>query len=443
MKHWTLFLLAGLFFIGCKNDSDTTPDLDSDLERVLTEASPNNSITFFKLPESTDFSAIPQDANNPLSAVKVELGKLLYHETALSIRPKNIAGAMTYSCASCHHARAGFQSGLVQGIGDGGYGFGIAGEQRVPNPDYDLDSIDVQPIRTPTAMNAAYQEVMLWNGQFGATGANVGTEGQWTTGTPKEVNHMGYEGLETQAIAGLTVHRMGLDSVIIMDVYRTMIDEAFPEFTEDARYTTECAGLAIGAYERTLLSNEAPFQEWLRGEKGAMSDDEKKGAILFFDKAECVACHTGPALSSMTFYGLGMADLEGGGIYGDTPDDNTKKGRGGFTTKAEDMYKFKTPQLYGLIRAPFYGHGGNFTTLRELIEYKNAAISQNTDVPVSQLADEFVPLGLSDEEINYLVAFLEKALDDPNLLRFEPVELPSGNCLPNNDAQSKIDLGCQ
>jgi len=443
MKYWTLFLVAGFLFMACKDDEVTVTDLDVELENALKQSAPDQRIDFFVLPESGDYNSIPQDENNLLSITKVELGKLLYHETALSIRPKNPAGAMTYSCASCHHARAGFQSGLVQGIGDGGFGFGTAGEGRVPNPEYDIDSIDVQPIRTPTAMNGAYQEVMLWNGQFGAKGVNLGTEDQWIQGTPKEVNNMGYEGLETQAIAGLTVHRMGVDSIINLPAYHDLIDEAFPEFSEDRRYSTECAGLAIGAYERTLLANEAPFQEWLNGEKGAMSDDEKKGAILFFDKAECVACHTGPALSSMTFYGLGMADLEGGGVYGDEPDENTRKGRGGFTTNADDMYKFKTPQLYGLKDAPFYGHGGNFTSLRDLVMYKNAAISQNADVPQSQLADEFVPLGLSDEEIDYLVAFLEISLNDPNLLRYEPVTLPSGNCLPNNDVQSRIDLGCQ
>ena len=67
----------------------------------------------------------------------------------------------------------------------------------------------------------------------------------------------------------------------------------------------------------------------------------------------------------------------------------TKKGRGGFTGNPEDDYKFKTPQLYGLKYAPFYGHGGNFTSLRDLVVYKNTAISQNADVPQSQLADEF------------------------------------------------------
>ena len=52
---------------------------------------------------------------------------------------------------------------------------------------------------------------MLWNGQFGATGPNEGTEASWGEGTPKFNNHLGYQGIETQAIAGLTVHRMGID----------------------------------------------------------------------------------------------------------------------------------------------------------------------------------------------------------------------------------------
>ena len=57
-------------------------------------------------------------------------------------------------------------------------------------------------------LNVAYQKVMLWNGQFGATSVNTGTESQWTADTPIETNFLGFEGLETQAIAGLGVHRM-------------------------------------------------------------------------------------------------------------------------------------------------------------------------------------------------------------------------------------------
>ena len=58
----------------------------------------------------------------------------------------------------------------MQGIADGGLGYGVRGEGRHPNPVYDTDSLDVQPIRSPSILNAAYQEVQLWNGQFGAHG---------------------------------------------------------------------------------------------------------------------------------------------------------------------------------------------------------------------------------------------------------------------------------
>ena len=167
------------------------------------------------LPASDDFSKIPQDPLNPLTTEKVELGKLLFHETGIALAPMQEFAEGTFSCASCHFAGAGFQAGRFQGIGDGGIGFGINGEGRTKGALYQGDELDVQPIRSPTIMNGAYQKNMLWNGQFGATGLNEGTEAAWTTGTPKENNFLGFEGLETQAIAGLGVHRMVMDLSLI------------------------------------------------------------------------------------------------------------------------------------------------------------------------------------------------------------------------------------
>ena len=69
---------------------------------------------------------------------------------------------------------------------------------------------------------------MLWNGQFGATSDNIGTETNWTPGTPKETNNLGFEGIETQAIAGLGVHRMNIDKKFCEDFnYAPIIFEAF------------------------------------------------------------------------------------------------------------------------------------------------------------------------------------------------------------------------
>ncbi|MFP4471239.1 MAG: cytochrome-c peroxidase, partial [Bacteroidales bacterium] len=293
-------------------------------------------------------------------------------------------------------------------------------------------------------MNSAYQQVMLWNGQFGATGPNAGTEHLWKPGTPLEMNFLGYEGVETQAIAGMTVHRLDIVHDFVYGCeYREMFDAAFPEVPEIKRYTKITAGLAMAAYGRTVLSNRAPFQDYLKGDYYAMTEDQKQGALLFFGKANCVACHTGPALNSMEFHALGMMDLMGEDFLGPAPDVRTQKGRGGFTGNPDDDYKFKVPQLYGLRAARHFGHGASFYDLHAVVEYKNIAIKENPRVPDSQLAEEFVPLNLTKSEIKQLVTFIEDALNDKELYRYAPESLPSGLCFPNNDEQSRIDLGCE
>jgi len=227
--------------------------------------------------------------------------------------------------------------------------------------------------------------------------------------------------------------------------YKDLFDRAFTDFDESERYTRETAGLAIAAFERTILSNQAPFQNWLNGDLDAMTAQQKSGAMLFFGKAACNSCHDGPALNTEEFFALGMHDLDGSGVYGDFPETdilNTAKGRGGFTGNSDDDYKFKTPQLYGLANMNFLGHGATFESVRDIIVYKNEAIAENELVPTSQLADEFQALGLSEQEIDQLTDFVENALNDDNLDRYMPSTVASGNCFPNNDTQSQADMGC-
>lgn len=426
--------------------------LDQELRSLLLAASPRG-VDAFLLPSSTALGRIPQDPKNPLTPQKVALGRSLYHETALAVDNVRPEGYETYSCASCHFAQAGFQANVPQGIAEGGSGFGAAGEGRVLLAAYNStpgNVPDLQPIRTPTSMNTAYQELMLWNGQFGAVAANVGTEAQWTPGTPKESNVLGLHGLETQAHAGLGVHRQSsveLSRVATIGDYQRMFQLAFPGDGEISRLN---AALAIGAFERTVLANEAPFQRWLRGDNAALTDQEKRGAILFFGEAGCVDCHTGPALSSMTFYAFGMNDLDGAydpsrvdlAATGGTVPDGTRRGRGGFTTNPADDYKFKTPQLYNLASSPFYGHGASFASVRDVVEYKNQGVPENGLVPAGQLAAQFAPLGLTSDEVDDIAAFLTGGLYDANLMRYVPTSLPSGNCTPVNDTQARIDLGC-
>lgn len=444
MRTLAICCIVVLAVSSCRKDEGEVSSFDDALDSLLALSSNGTGKDYYILPESNDFDNIPQDPNNPLTPFKVSLGRLLYHETKLGVHAKYPEGKYTYSCATCHHAQAGFQAGVRQSIADGGIGYGWAGELRTINPSYHLDSIDIQPIRTPSAMNVAYQDVVLWNGQFGATGTNAGTEANWTVGTPKEVNNLGYQGLETQAIAALSVHRMDIDTGFVKNCdYKGMFDNAFPEFAVSERYTKVTAGLAIAAYERTLLANRSPFQYWLKGDKDALTDNQKEGAIIFFGRGGCVQCHNGPALNSMEFYALGMKDFNSGEVYGGGADDATRRGRGGFTGEAADDYKFKVPQLYALRRSKFYGHGGSFTSLMEMLEYKNKAQKENANVPDSQLADEFIPLYLDEDELYKLWDFIANALDDPDLMRYVPSYLPSGFCFPNNDIQSKYDLGCE
>ena len=114
-------------------------------------------------------------------------------------------------------------------------------------------------------------------------------------------------------------------------------------------------------------------------------------------------------------------------------------GRGGFTKDPADEYKFKTPQLYNLADSPFYGHGATFGTLEDVVAYKNAGVPQ---VSNPNLSADFVPLGLTAQEQADLVVFLETGLYDNDLARYEPSLLPTGNCFPVNDDESRVDLGC-
>ena len=164
------------------------------------------------------------------------------------------------------------------------------------------------------------------------------------------------KGLKTQAIAALGVHRMDMDENICQALdYDHLFDKAFPDVPAEERYNKEHAGLAIAAYERTLLPNQSPFQLWLRGGLHAMTDQEKEGAALFFGKAGCVNCHSGPNLANMEFHALGMKDLfENNELtYGAGVDSDANLGRYSFTKSDADKYKFKVPTTLQPCRFPF------------------------------------------------------------------------------------------
>ena len=467
-------LTAALALTGCGPGATTLDEagspkgatrdaLAAELDAALTRTAGGRDA--YLLPRGDDLAAIPQDPANPLTAEKVALGRLLFHDTGFALG-RSPGDAGSWSCATCHHAAAGFKSGARQGIGEGGAGFGATGSERLLAHGFDAHAAadaaerpDLQPVASPTILNAAWQDVMLWNGQFGngvdAVNAAVDLERLAAAGTPKAVNARGLSGLETQAIAGASVHRLRFDAgspLQAVPEYRTRFAAAFgydPAHADGLDVLGD-AGLAIAAFERTVVADRAPFQRWLRGDADAMGEAELEGAALFFGEAGCADCHRGPALSSergadaeAIFFALGFADLDRNpvGVHG-AVDEATRLGRGGLTGAAADMYAFKVPPLYNLADANALGHGASFASVREVVEHKNAGAVQNPDVPLEAIDPRHRPLGLDADEVDALVAFLETGLRDPDLARYQPASVPSGSCVVVRAGDAAPDGRC-
>jgi cytochrome c peroxidase len=446
MKKFTFFLLlvATVYFLSCEKSVDVS--LDEALKTIITERSPTNSPDFYILPESNDFANLPnQDVKNPVTAAKVELGRLLFYETGLALVPNKDVSKAAYSCSSCHVPSRNFTAGRFQGIADGAIGFGDSGEDRRKNAQYLGDEVDAQGARPLPVVNLTFVTNALWAGNFGSYGTNVGTESVWSQDTLVNINHEGLEGLEANNFRALIVHRQVVNKNVTDSLgYTAMFDAAFPDIPVSERYTRKVAGFAIAAYFRTILTNQAPFQKWLKGDRTALTDRQKRGAELFFGKAGCNNCHTSPSFNNMNYFAVGVFNLYQSGfeVFRTGPADKRNMGRGGFTGRPEDMHKFKVPQLYNMKDVGFYFHGASRQSLRGVVRYFNEAVPENPDVPVSQLAAAFKPRGLSDAEMDELVDFLENGLYDPNMSRYVPDRTKSGNCFPNNDAVSRKDMGC-
>jgi len=436
MKHLYWIPLSILLFAGCTHEKMGT--LDYQLKELIGDTQR------YILPNERDYASIPQSPVNPLTAEKIELGKMLFFEPAFANEAINPEFNHTYTCASCHVPESGFRPGRMQGIADGGYGFGRKGESRLKWPTYSENEIDAQGARPLVTLNVAFVENTMWNGSFGSDGHNVGTEDVWGMNDPGTArNHERIGALEGQNIEGLIVHRMNYTKEIIEKAgYKEMFDKALPDLPEEERYSRKGASFAISAYLRQNLTNQAPFQLWLKGNSYAMSDQEKEGAKLFFGKAGCVGCHYEKNLGSMRFEALGVDDLYEHKGLKTGPDDLRNLGRGGFTNRTEDMFKFRTPQLYNLGDSGPFFHGASKETLEEVVRYFNEGKKENQRVPDTQLSSYIRPLGLTEQEVKDLTKFLENGLRDPNLKRYVPQEVLSGMCFPNNDVTSRVDMKC-
>ena len=441
-----------LLVLGCSKDvADDGVQGDIKLKRQISAYSPTGSYSYYILPDQGDWDNIPQDQRNPLSDVKVSLGEMLFYETGLAMDAKFEDGIGTYSCGSCHLPSAGMRPGAPQGVADGGMGYGVNGENRVRQGSYEESDLDVQSARPLSLINVAFVTNTFWNGQFGAGGSNVGTEEVWGIREDTDRNRLGYEAIETQNFDGIVTHRIQVNKELLDGFgYTELFDQAFPDIQTEERYTQFVASLALSAYIRSVISDQAPLQDWLKGNSDAITLQEKEGAALFFGKARCANCHFEKNLGSGEFHALGVKDIYQRPSFNASSSDRRNLGRGGFTQRQEDNFKFRVPGLYNIGDAPFYFHGASKVSLEEVIDYKIEAKSENQRVKNEILSEKFLPLYqengepvLSDLEKEALLAFLRGALRDPDLERYKPEQVLSGLCFPNNDVQSRIDLGCE
>ena len=276
------------------------------------------------------------------SKLEVTLGKTLFFDKRLSVNK-------TQSCASCHNPDLGFGDGMAGGLGAMG---GTLGRN------------------TPHIYNLAWSNAMFWDGRM-------------TT-------------LEEQALGPIEAAgemNMPLSQLLprLKDV--PYYKKTFKQVYGDEGISKTNLGRALAAFERTIISDNSPFDRYIAGDKTAMSPAQIRGLELFKGKANCIACHDGVNFTDDSFHNIGIGDKD--------------KGRGQISGEKSMMGAFKTPGLRNTLLTAPYMHDGSSASLEEVIDHYNKG--GNTQNGLSKLIK---PLNLSNAEKFDLIAFLG-ALTDP------------------------------
>lgn len=367
-----------------------------------------------------------------ITEARVELGRLLFHDPTFTVLTGFPETELTGSCATCHFVEAGFRAGQAQCFGVGGRRFldesGTSVREPIPSlwaidegptGDFNGDAVDNPAIVSPSINMVAYFDELLWNGAARQE-------------TPEESPPV-----ERQARNAFGAHRLDDTAFEQVPEYVPLFEEAFPELADEpVEVLIDMFQIirAISAYERTVVSNHAPWDAFLAGDDLALTCEELDGAELFWGEAGCSVCHGGPALGSTTYHALGVAEHAG------LPDGEHDLGRFAVTSDPADMFKFRAMTVRNLKGTGPFFHGGSAGTVEDVVRYKNAAAP---DQKIDNLSPLFVPLGLSEQEILDLTAFLSDGLNDPDMERFSVDSLPSGLCVPNDDLPSRYDAECE
>lgn len=311
---------------------------------------------------------------------RVALGRKLYFDARLSADG-------TVSCATCHDVTRGFTDQRMVSEG-------IRGQLGRRN--------------APTVLNAALIEPQFLDGRA----RNVEHQAGMPILNPVEMGHPD----EASALA----------AVRAAPEYPALFKAAYGR-----ELVYEDIGRAIGAFERTLIFLDTPFDRFMAGDDGAISDVAKKGRDLFNGQARCVTCHpintSNPLGTNFNFHNIGVAartqDFEAlakralAALANDSSEqaldelavgtDLSELGRFMITKNRSDIGAFKTPQLRNIGITFPYMHDGSMQTLWDVVDHYNKGGEDNPF-----LDGGIEPLALTDEQIDQLVAFLFTLTDD-------------------------------
>lgn len=355
MAVWLLFFMA-LATAFAKGDADFDPPL-------------------------APLGPVPDPMDNAITPEKVELGKMLYFD------PK-ISGDMSLACVDCHHPEQGwaFNEPICRGY---------PGTVHWRN--------------CQTVVNTAYLNKVFWGGSTKSLEAQAKSAAQGGVAGNGELDVMDERLRQTPEYVAL-----------FKKVYGAVQPNVNP-----------LAYMAIAAFERSALSQlgkwESPLDKYLKGDKSALSKKAIKGMALFQGKANCIECHNGPMLTDEKFYNTGVPrpeeweraglnqitfrfELYAKGIY----EDKYRKYKDDpglyFSTKQNsDTGKFRTAPLRYLMYTAPYMHAGQFFTLEEVIDFYDAGGGENEFTKKYGNKTKILrPLGLTDDEKEALVIFLEE-----------------------------------
>ncbi len=302
-------------------------------------------------------ASLPIPSDNPLTEAKIELGKQLYFDPRLS-------RDNTVSCASCHDPAKGWSNGEAVATGIGGQKGGRS---------------------APTIINSAYQHFQFWDGRA----AELEGQALGPIQNPIEMD--------------LTLEEL-VEKLNKIDGYKKQFQEVF-----STDVTSDGVAKAIASFERTVLSGDAPFDRYKAGDAKALSEAAERGRVVFFNKAQCSSCHSGPNFTDGAFHNIGI------GMDQEKPDEGRKT-----ESKLEgDRGSFKTPTLREIARTAPYMHDGSVKTLEDVVEYYDKGGNANP-----QLDESIFPLNLTDEQKKDLVTFLKEGLASPSYPDVKPPKLP-------------------